>query len=146
MATILESTAFDDPTIYDIVNVDGSPDNIFLVKGDVKYEFLWKSFGVTSDQLPTDAADISLMVREVMVYHVSVRVCTAQISEYAGQMQNNVNPDFDKWSKKCKKYLALEKQYEALLSKQDFMTEEAIEEEDNEDVDTTSRFTNARAS
>jgi hypothetical protein len=146
MATITDKDNYDDSTVKTKVATDGPSggDNTFLVKGDVKYEFLWRSLGVAEADLKP-IAEVSDIVKEVLVYHVSARVATTLIKESPAPLNTNVVFNLDEWAIKCKKWLALEEQYEALLTKNDFMTDEAIEEEENTNDD-TNRFYNERVS
>ncbi len=151
MSTITNQNDYDDSTVKEKVakagvvtvnNPDG--DNTFLVKGDVKYEYLWRTLGVLeADLKPED--EVSDIVKEVLVYHVSARVATTLIKSTPAPLNTNVNYNMDEWAIKCKKWLAQEEQYEALLTKADFMTDEAIEEEENANDD-TNRFFNDRVS
>jgi hypothetical protein len=151
MATILDKFDFDDSTVKKKVDKDGvvtannpDGDNTYLIKGDIKYEYLWRTLGVLEVDLKP-IADISNIVKEVLVYHVSARVATTLIKSTPAPLNTNVNYNMDEWAIKCKKWLAQEEQYEALLTKNDFMTDAAIDLEENANDD-TNRFFNERVS
>ena len=148
MATLTNPNDYFDPDIVTQVSERGPEepdrDNRYLSKDAVKYKFLYRSHGITDET--TLKTPIDDMVKHVLVLYVSHLVCVSMIREIPAVLQGNVNPAYEKWNQKCKKYLEDMERHEALLNKNDFLTDEAIEEEDLDEFDNSGRFECVRES
>ena len=146
MATLTTEDDYFDPDVITQVSKTGvsGGDNRYLLQVDTRYILMYRKRGISdTDTLETPIRDI---VKQALVMYGSHLVSMAMIQDIPAQLRNNVNPNFDKWDKKCKKYKTEFEEIDALLNQEDFLTEEAIEEAEIADYDDTGIYIMERGS